>query len=208
MATAPHSMFARIYDLLMVPNDRFGLRHQRARLCRDATGRVLEIAVGTGLNLGHYEEADLVVGIDNNTGMLRRAIRRTWEAPAPVDLVAADARRLPFPDNEFDAVVVALSLCTIPEPDRVLAEVARVTRSAGTLHFLEHVRSPRDRMARFQDRIHPAWERVSGGCRANQDTEEILRKSPWTIQDLWKSDSGGMIQGTARLETSGLDDPL
>ncbi|MDJ0952510.1 MAG: methyltransferase domain-containing protein [Acidimicrobiia bacterium] len=208
MATAPHSMFARIYDLLMVPNDRLGLRRQRARLCQHASGRVLEIAVGTGLNLSYYERADLVVGIDNNTGMLRRAIRRTWESPAPVDLVAADARSLPFGDNEFDAAVIALSLCTVPEPERVLAEIARVTRSAGTLHFLEHVRSPRDRMARLQDRIKPAWETISGGCRSNQDTEGILRNSPWTIRDLWRSDTGGMIQGTATLETAGLDDPL
>ncbi len=199
MATAPHSTFARIYDLLMVPNDRFGLRRQRARLCKEATGRVIEIAVGTGLNLPHYVNAEMVVGIDNKPGMLRRAIRRTWEAPVPVDLVAADARRLPFPDDEFDAAVVALSLCTIPEPGVVLGEIARVTKGTGTLHFLEHVRSAGSRMSRFQDRINPVWVRVSGGCRANQDTERIIGESPWTIDSLWTSESGGMIQGRATL---------
>lgn len=193
-------MFARIYDLFMVPNDRFGLRHQRAKLCADATGRVLEIAIGTGLNIPHYKSADLVVGIDNHRGMLRRAIRRTWESDMPVDLVAADARRLPFPDDGFDSVVVGFSLCTIPDPNHALEEFARVTKPDGTLHFLEHVRSPQRKVARFRERFYPLWERVSGGCRAYQDTEAILRESPWSVDaDLWKSDSGGLIQGTATL---------
>ena len=199
MAKTPHSLFARIYDLFMVPNDRFGLRHQRAGLCGDATGRVLEIAIGTGLNIPHYEKADFVVGIDNHRGMLRRAIRRTWEASAPVDLVAADARHLPFPDSSFDTVVVGFSLCTVPEPEAVLNEMARVTTPHGSLRFLEHVRSPRPRTARLQDRFHPIWERVSGGCRANQDTERIIQESPWQIDALWKSDTGGLIQGSATL---------
>lgn len=192
-------MFARIYDLFMVPNDRFGLRHQRAKLCAGADGRVLEIAIGTGLNVPHYKSADLVVGIDNHRGMLRRAVRRTWESAVPVDLVAADARRLPFPDDEFDSVVVGFSLCTIPDPDQALAEFARVTAAGGTLHFLEHVRSPRPRMAALQDRFHPVWERVSGGCRANQDTERILRESPWNVREIWISESGGLIQGSAEI---------
>jgi ubiquinone/menaquinone biosynthesis C-methylase UbiE len=190
-------MFARIYDLFMVPNDRFGLRHQRARLCGKAEGRVLEIAIGTGLNIPHYTNAELVVGIDNHEGMLRRAIRRTWESSVPVDLVAADAIHLPFPNEAFDTAVVAFSLCTIPQPARTLEEIARVT--TGTLRFLEHVRSGKDRTARMQDRFHPVWERVSGGCRLNQDTTQILHDSPWTIESLWTSDTGGLIQGSAAL---------
>ena len=197
MATAPHSMFARIYDLFMVPRDRFGLRHQRERLCGQATGRVLEIAIGTGLNIPHYRQADEVVGIDNHRGMLRRAIRRTWESPVPVELVAADARHLPFPDSSFDSVVVGFSLCTIPDPAVALEEFARVTAPDGTLHFLEHERSARARTAGLQDRLSVVWERVSGGCRANQDTRSILTASSWSMDDIWVSDGGGLIQGSA-----------
>lgn len=197
MPKAPHSVFARIYDLFMVPQDRFGLRHQRAKLCGEASGRVLEIAIGTGLNLPHYNQAASVVGVDNNLGMLRRAIRRTWESPVPVELVAADARRLPFPDSSFDSVVIGFSLCTIPDPAVAIEEFARVTSPDGTFHFLEHVRSGTTRMARLQDRYTGAWERISGGCRANQDTGAILEQSSWTISSVWTSDSGGLIQGTA-----------
>ncbi len=197
MAKAPHSAFARIYDLFMVPQDRFGLRHQRAKLCGTATGRVLEVAIGTGLNLAHYIHAESVVGVDNNLGMLRRAIRRTWESSIPVELVAADARRLPFPDSSFDAVVIGFSLCTIPNPEAALEEFARVTAPGGTFHFLEHVRSGKPRTARLQDRFSGTWERVSGGCRANQDTGDILERSSWKISNVWASDGGGLIQGSA-----------
>lgn len=198
MAKAPHSLFARIYDLFMVPQDRFGLRHQRERLCGSATGRVLEIAIGTGLNIPHYRSADVVIGIDNHRGMLRRAIRRTWESSMPVELVAADARHLPFPDESFDTVVVGFSLCTIPDPATALEEFARVAAPGGTLHFLEHERSAKPRMASFQDRFSGVWKRVSGGCRANQDTQAILGESSWSIDNMWISDGGGLIQGSAQ----------
>ncbi len=197
MAGIGHSTFARIYDLLMVPGDRLGLRQQRERLCSSAQGRVLEIGIGTGLNVPFYTGAAEVVGIDTHKGMLKRAVHRTWESPTPVRLVTADALHLPFSDDHFDSAVVGFSLCTIPDPESALEETARVVRPGGRLYFLEHVKSPRPRMAGFQDRIHPVWVRVSGGCRPNRDTEQLLRDSSWTIDKLWVSDSGGLIQGSA-----------
>lgn len=197
MATPPHSMFARAYDLFMVPNDRLGLRHQRTRLCGAATGNVLEIGIGTGLNLPHYRSAVAVVGIDNHRGMLHRAVRRTWETTVPVSLVAADAHHLPFPDAVFDTVVVGFSLCTIADPAEALEEFWRVAVPGGALHFLEHVRSARPAAARLQDRLAGVWERLSGGCRANQDTEALLAASPWAVDQMWSSEGGGLIQGTA-----------
>ena len=199
MATPPHSLFARVYDMFMVPQDRFGLRHQRQQLCRDAAGKVLEVAIGTGLNIPHYERAELVIGIDNHRGMLHRAIRRTWESIIPVRLVAADARKLPFPDDYFDTVVIGFSLCTIPDPDAALEEFSRVVAPAGTLHFLEHVHSNGATASSLQNRFAGVWEKISGGCRLNQDTESLLAASPWSIDQIWASDSGGLIQGTARL---------
>ena len=129
--------------------------------------------------------------------MLRRAIRRTWETKIPVELVVADARALPFPDRSFDSIVVGLSLCTIPDPSSTLAELHRVAAPHGELRFLEHVRSAKPSTARRQDRVAPLWERISGGCRANQDTEQLINESSWSIDDMWASDGGGLIQGTA-----------
>lgn len=198
MAKKPHPLFARLYDLFMVPQERFGLRRQRARLCQGAEGRVLEVAVGTGLNLPHYRAASSIVGVDYDPGMLRRAIPRTWEVKVPVLLAAADAHALPFPDASFDSIVIALSLCTIPNPTEALEELNRVAVPGAGLHFLEHVRSGKPSWARIQDKAKPAWERVSGGCRINQDTRELIDRSSWAIEGVWTSDGGGLIQGTAR----------
>lgn len=181
----------------MVPQDRFGLHRQRKRLCEGATGRVLEVAVGTGLNLSHYRSAAEVVGVDIKCGMLRRAIKRTWESAVPVELVAGDATALPFRDDSFDTLVIAFSLCTIPDPETTLEEFARVTSPGGQLRFLEHVQSRGERWSAVQKSIAPAWQKVSGGCRITQDTANLIKDSPWSLEDLWTSDTGGLIQGTA-----------
>ena len=196
MSKPPHSFFARAYDLFMVPQERFGLRRQRARLCQTASGRVLEVAIGTGLNIAHYRKASTVIGVDYDRGMLRKAIPRTWEAATPVELVTADANALPFPEATFDSVVIALSLCTIPDPGAALEEFNRVAVPGAQLHFLEHVRSGNTSWAKMQDRFAPLWQRVSGGCRVGQPTGQIIDESSWSIDDLWKSDGGGLIQGT------------
>jgi ubiquinone/menaquinone biosynthesis C-methylase UbiE len=198
MSTKRNSFVARAYDVFMLPQERLGLRSQRARLCRSADGRVLEIAIGTGLTIRHYRDADSVVGIDYDPSMLRRAIPRTWESKVSVRLVAADAHALPFPDLSFESIVIALSLCTIPNPAGALKEFGRVATPGARLHFLEHVRPARPARIRLQNRLSPAWERVSGGCRLNQDTQQLIDESTWSIDSLWASNGGGLIQGTAR----------
>lgn len=194
---SPHPFTARIYDVFMVPSDRLGLRRQRARLCAPANGRVLELGVGTGLNLKHYRHGVEVIGVDLDPTMLRKAISRSWEAAATCRLVAGDGLALPFPDHCFDDVVVAFGLCTIPQPERALLELFRVTTLGGRLLFLEHVQSPRLHRARFQDRIAPLWGRISGGCRINQDTMTIIENSPWTLTDVWTASNKRLVQGSA-----------
>ena len=188
---------ASFYDLFMLPQERLVLRKQRTRLCKAATGRVLDVAIGTGLNIPHYRTASSVIGVDHNPAMLRRAIRRTWESKITVRLVAADAHALPFPDSSFDSIVIALSLCTIPDPAGALAELNRVAAPGAHLHFLEHARSSKPSWRRIQDRFSPAWRKVTGGCRLDQDTVQLIEDSTWSIDTLWTSDGGGLIQGSA-----------
>jgi ubiquinone/menaquinone biosynthesis C-methylase UbiE len=190
-------MLASIYDVVMMPSERRGLRKQRVRMCRLPPGLVLEIGVGTGLNLPHYERADLVVGVDPDLAMLRRADRRRHEAIVPVRLVQADARDLPFADGMFATVVVGLALCTIPQPAHALTEIHRVAGDGAELHFLEHVRSPRAAFGKLEDVIAPAWRRIAGGCRPNQDTVELIESSGWDITSMWRSRHGGLVQGSA-----------
>ena len=137
-----HPVHAALYDVLVVPQDWLGLRKQRARVAREARGDVLEIGVGTGLNLPHYADAARVVAVDPDRYMLRRARRRARKARVPVELVRASAEDLPFADDSFDTVVVTLALCTIGDPTAAVRELHRVIKPDGRFVFLEHGRAP------------------------------------------------------------------
>ncbi len=190
-----HPLHAALYDPLMRLQDRLGLARQRARTARDATGRVLELGVGTGLDLPYYSEVSEVVGIDPDPHMLRRARARASTVSFPVELVEGSAESLPFEDASFDAVVVALALCTIPDPARALSEARRVLRPGGKLHFLEHVRAERRWAARLQDTLERPWMRLAGGCHPNRDTVAAIEDA-FEIERLWRR--GVLVQGAAR----------
>lgn len=192
---AGHPLVAALYDPLMRVQDALGFRRQRIRTAGAATGRVLEVGVGTGLNLPHYESADEVVGVEPDPHMLGRARARAEAAPCPVQLVEASAEGLPFADGAFDTVVFALSLCTIPDARAALTEARRVLAPAGRLIFLEHVRAERPLAAAFQDRVAPAWRRLAGGCNLNRDTVAAISER-FEVESLWRQ--GVIVQGEAR----------
>ncbi|PRX99051.1 class I SAM-dependent methyltransferase [Allonocardiopsis opalescens] len=111
----------------------------RARLCRRAAGRTLDVAVGTGLNLPHYPEGAAVTGVDLSGGMLAQARRRAAALDRPVELREADAQRLPFADASFDTVLCTLALCAIPDQAAAIGEMYRVLRPGGRLLLIDHV---------------------------------------------------------------------
>ncbi len=118
-------------------------------------GTILEVGIGTGLSLPHYRPRVQLTGIDLSPGMLAVAERRAKELGLAADLRTMDAQRLEFPDHHFDAVVFNLCLCTIPDPERAIAEGMRVARSGARMIFLEHVRSNHLPVALLQDLITP-----------------------------------------------------
>jgi ubiquinone/menaquinone biosynthesis C-methylase UbiE len=142
-----------------------------------ASGRVLEVGAGTGANFSHYPAGLELVAVEPDAAMLARARRRAAELHLAVDLRAAAAYPLPFPAESFDTVVFGLCLCTIPEPGRALAEARRVLRPGGKVLFLEHVRAQDPGLARWQDRLAPAWGAFAGGCRPNRDTRAEFEKA-------------------------------
>jgi ubiquinone/menaquinone biosynthesis C-methylase UbiE len=195
MAGSRHPLVAAIYDGFMLPQELLGLRKQRARTAREATGSVLELGVGTGLNLPFYEGAIRIVAIDPDPHMLRRARRRAAQARQPVELVEVGAESLPFEDGAFDTVVVTLTLCTVPDPAAAVAEARRVLTPDGHLLFLEHVRSDSPWLARIQDAVTPAWMHVSGGCHWNRTTVATIERE-FEVERLWRR--GIFVQGAAR----------
>ncbi|MFC7381827.1 class I SAM-dependent methyltransferase [Sphaerisporangium rhizosphaerae] len=129
------------YDRRMAFAERRLFGDTREWLCRQASGEVLEVAVGTGLNLGHYPRDVRLTGVEWSEEMLAEARRRAKSLGVPVDLRQADAQALPFPDARFDTVVCTFSLCAIPDESRALAEMHRVLRPGGLLLLADHVAS-------------------------------------------------------------------
>lgn len=169
-------MIGWLYDVLTRGSERAGTAARRHELVSRLEGDVIDVGAGTGLNLLHYERATRVVAVEPDASMARRLSQRAARATAPVEVVAASAEALPFPDESFDAAVVTFVLCSLPDPRRGLAEVRRVLRPGGRLVLLEHVRGE-GRLARWQDRLTPLHRRLAGNCHLNRDTRAEVKRA-------------------------------
>ena len=166
-------MIGWIYDLLAGRAERAGIAERRHELLAGLEGDVVEIGAGTGASLPHYELARRVVAIEPDASMAKRLPHRLEEAKVPVEVVTARAEKLPFPDESFDAAVAAFVLCSVDDPQAVLAEARRVLRPGGKLVLLEHVRGD-GRTGRWQDRITPLHSKMAGNCHLNRDTRATV----------------------------------
>jgi ubiquinone/menaquinone biosynthesis C-methylase UbiE len=178
-------VFAEMYESIMARSERAGLTAKRHGLLSSATGRVVEIGAGTGLNLAHYPErvAELVL-TEPEEPMARHLEKRVARAHAATTIVRAASERLPFDDDSVDTVVSTLVLCTVPDPAATLGELRRVLRPQGRLLFLEHVRSQDPGLARWQDCLAPFWVRFGHGCHCNRDTLANIGAAGFDIGDV------------------------
>jgi ubiquinone/menaquinone biosynthesis C-methylase UbiE len=171
-------IFAAMYDRMMAGTEEAGLGERRHELLASATGRVVEIGAGTGVNLAHYPATvtELVL-TEPEEPMARRLEAKAGASGLPTTVVRAQAESLPFPDDSFDTAVCTLVLCTVRDPGQTLAELRRVLKPGGTLLFLEHVRSEDPGLARWQDRVAPLWRKIGHGCNPNRPTPDLIRGS-------------------------------
>lgn len=174
-----HPWLAATIDWTMRP-----LYPARRLVVPEASGRVLEVGVGTGLNFGLYRDIDELVGIEPDPHMLRRAEERVGEVGAPVSLHQTGAESMPFDDQSFDTAVITFTLCTIPDLPASLAEVGRVLKRSGRMLFVEHTRSVQPSMATLQDWITPLWKRLGGGCHLNRPAPDIIREHGFEVRDV------------------------
>lgn len=174
---------ARLFERLMLGDGRYWV-------CSQARGDVLEIGVGTALNLPHYPEGVRLTGIDLSLEMVEIAGVRSRALGRHIDLRVGDAEALPFPDDSFDTLVCTISLCTIPDDRQAIREVRRVLRSAGLLVLLEHVRSPSRLVRAGQRLLEPLTLRFHADhllrepldhLRAEGFEVERLERSRWGI---------------------------
>jgi ubiquinone/menaquinone biosynthesis C-methylase UbiE len=161
---------AALYDLREVPVEALGFKRFRKLLWQAVkTGRLLEIGVGTGKNMQHHPEGARVVAIDLSPRMIRKAAAKARRLGREVDLVIADAQRLPFRDGVFDGAAATFVFCSVPNPVAGLEEVNRVVRRGGRVDLLEHVRSGFGIVGWAMDRLNPVVVRMMG-ANINRDT--------------------------------------
>jgi ubiquinone/menaquinone biosynthesis C-methylase UbiE len=145
----------------------FAMRHKnlvpfRRRVIGAAEGRVLEIGVGSGLNLPLYERTvRMVMALEPSPELLRMARSRARMASIPIEFLEASAEAIPLDDRSVDTVVTTWTLCTIPDAPRALSEMRRVLKPGGALLFVEHGRAPEPGVMRWQDRLDPLWSPVA-----------------------------------------------
>ncbi|CAO5252206.1 class I SAM-dependent methyltransferase [Frankia sp. AgKG'84/4] len=168
----------RIVDLALGRS----MEEVRARVAAGLSGEVLEIGFGSGRNLAHLPSGvTRLLAVEPAAGGRRLAAARIAAAPFAVEFVGLDGQELGLADASVDHVLTTWTLCTIPDVDRALREIHRVLRPGGTLHFTEHGRSPSPTVARWQNRLTPAWSRIAGGCQLNRRIDDLVEKSGLTL---------------------------
>lgn len=172
----------RIIDLSMRNRD---LVAYRERVLSAAEGRVLEVGIGSGMNLPFYAgRVTQVVGIEPAPRLLEMAREAAKHHRVPVELISASAESIPLPDHQFDTVVTTWTLCSIPVASVALHEMRRVLKPTGRLLFVEHGRAPEENVRRWQDRLTPVWKRLGGGCHLNRPIRELIEGAGFTIEHL------------------------
>ena len=157
----------------------------RARVCAGLSGDVVEIGFGSGLNVAHYPSAVTGVwAIEPSAVAWGLARPRIPASRVPILRAGLDGQHLDLPTARYDSALSTLTMCTIPDLDAALAQLRRVLRPGGTLHFLEHGRAPEARIARWQDRLQPRNGRLAGGCHLDRPIADLLRRSGLEIEEL------------------------
>jgi ubiquinone/menaquinone biosynthesis C-methylase UbiE len=147
----------------------------RARVTARLAGQVLEIGFGSGLNIPHYPASlERVQAIDPAAVGRKLAAKRAAACPVPIDYIGTDAQTLPADDASVDSVLSTWTLCTIPDASQALAEIRRVLRPGGALHFIEHGLAPDPPVARLQQRLTPFQHRAFGGCHLNRRIDQLV----------------------------------
>jgi ubiquinone/menaquinone biosynthesis C-methylase UbiE len=155
---------------------------ERTKFVPLAAGRVLEVGIGSGLNIPFYSrDVTALVGLDPSVALWQLARQRRAAAAFPVEYIGLSGEQMPLEDKTFDTVVTTWTLCTIPNPVAALKEMRRVLKSDGQCIFIEHGRAPDRRVQLWQNRLNPLWRRITGGCNLNRMIDALLTDAGFHI---------------------------
>lgn len=159
---------------------------QRAKVVPLAEGNVLEIGIGSGLNLSFYQkdQVDQLIGIDpsKETWSLNQA--KTEDLGFDFQYIQTGAESIPIDNKSMDTIVITYTLCTIPQVNIALNEIRRVLKTNGKVLFVEHGKAPEAAVLKWQNRINPLWKKIGGGCHLNRDIPNLFKESGFKIDNL------------------------
>ncbi|MBL6688766.1 MAG: class I SAM-dependent methyltransferase [Pseudomonadales bacterium] len=158
----------------------------RKKLVPLAQGNVLEVGIGSGLNLPYYDKSVRVTGLDPSLELQVMAREVAAREGVAVDFLSVGGEEIPADDNSFDSVVMTWTLCTIPNPNMALSEIRRVLKPGGKVIFAEHGEAPDANVAKWQARFNPYWNVIGGGCNLNRRIPELYERSGFVFDDIEK----------------------
>jgi ubiquinone/menaquinone biosynthesis C-methylase UbiE len=164
------------------------INYQRQKVVPLAKGKVLDIGIGSGLNIPFYnsDQIDKVIGIDPSHELIELAKELANDSKASIELVIGSAESIPYPDNFFDTVLVTYTMCTIPNVAIANKEMWRVLKDDGRLIFCEHGLAPDKKISKWQNRIDPFWGKIAGGCHLNRDIQKLITDAGFSFETLDK----------------------
>lgn len=162
------------------------IMQERAEVLGAAEGRVLEVGMGSGLNLRYYnpDKVDFVWGLEPSEGMRRKAQKNLSASPVAVEWLGLPGEEIPLDDNSADTVVLTFTLCTIPDWQQALNQMRRVLKPGGKLLFCEHGAAPDAGVLKWQNRINPLWKKLAGGCHLNRPIPKYLADGGFHIDQI------------------------
>ena len=159
---------------------------QRRKVVPQATGRVLEIGIGSGLNLPFYDvnRVQKIIGLDPSPEMTQMAEKTAKELPLDVEFIGLPGEEIPLDNNSIDTVLMTYTLCSIPDTHVALQHMLRVLKPGGRLIFCEHGAAPEQNVRWWQDHMNPLWSRLGGGCQLNREIPALIQEGGFKITDL------------------------
>ena len=157
---------------------------QRQKIVPEATGEILEIGFGGGLNVPFYDPSKVkkIWALEPSEGMRRMAQPAVNGTDMDIEFIELPGEQIPLDDNSVDTVLVTYTLCTISDTEAALQGMRRVLKPQGRLLFCEHGKAPDENVARWQTRLNPAWSRIAGGCQMNRDIPALINEGGFNIE--------------------------
>ena len=162
--------------------------YQREKVVPMAEGLVLEVGIGSGLNIPFYDSSkvDKILGLDPSEELNRMALKVAADKGIPVEFILGGAEAIPLPDNHVDSVLVTYTMCTIPQVAAANKEILRVLKPQGQMIFCEHGLAPDANVSKWQNRIDPYWGKIAGGCHLNRNIPALITEAGFKIESMEK----------------------